>query len=353
MAVVNTRRVFVDANVWITWGQGFAKAEASTLAELINHGLVSLVTTDLTLMEVAKRFRNNDVSALDPLLKSDLKDAALKYLELNIPVIDREQLRARIFERHMRAVRSAMLIRFQAQVRKIDIVKPSHILEQYTQGIGLFGPSGKKDQFPDAFIFAAISDGVSAERPLIVWSQDGDFSNACEKAEHITRVTSMPQLLDALGIKRENDEMRELFEGKPELFLTPLHGEMMGYSIDVDDVDDAEVEVVEVLEVLSIDVSSVYRADEGQNNFIGFGKCEVRAQVSFTHPDWDSAVWDSEDKVLVPMHSVEGDAEIDLGPYSFTFLAEVRDGRIVRIHECDMKERWGLSASLHQGRDHF
>lgn len=351
MAVANARRLFVDANIWITWGQGFAKAEATTLIELINHGLVKLVSTDLTLMEIAKRFRNNDIAALDPLIKADLKHAALQYLQLEIPGFDREKLRASIFDRHLQRVKSAMFSQFQAELRSIDSVKPSYILEQYTQGTGLFGPSGKKDQFPDAFIFTAVSSDVSAEKPLVVWSQDGDFASACEKTEHITRVTSMPQLLDALGIEREDGAIQELFDSQPELFLTPLHEELMGYSIDAEDVPDAEMELLEVLDVVSIEVASVYRAGEGK--YIGFGKCEVRAHVEFKHPDWDSAVYDSEDKVLIPLHSVEGETELDLGPYSFTFLADVVDGQIAQIHECDMKERWGLRGSLLQERDHY
>lgn len=352
MAVANARRLFVDANIWITWGQGFAKAEATTLTELINHGLVKLVSTDLTMMEIAKRFRNNDIAALEPLLKADLKHAAHQYLQLEVPGFDRDKLRASIFDHHLASVKSAMFSRFQAEIQSIDNVRPSCILEQYTQGTGLFGPSGKKDQFPDAFIFAAVSGDVSGEKPLIVWSQDGDFASACEKAEHITRVTSMPQLLDTLGIKREGDAIQELFDSQPELFLTALHEELMGYLIDAEDVPDGEMELLEVLDVVSIEVASVYRAGDGDGKCIGFGKCEVRARVDFTHPDWDSAVYDSEDKVLIPLHTVQGETELDLGPYSFAFLADVVDGQIAKIHECDMKERWGLRGSLLQDRDY-
>lgn len=163
----------------------------------------------------------------------------------------------------------------------------------------------------------------------------------------------MPQLLDALGIKREDDAIQELFDSQPELFLAALHEELMGYLIDADDVPDGEMELLEVLDVVSIEVASVYRAGEGGGKCIGIGKCEVRARVDFTHPDWDSAVYDSEDKVLIPLHTVQGETELDLGPYSFIFLADVLDGQIAKIHECDMKERWGLRGSLLQDRDYL
>ncbi|HDS1039283.1 TPA: DUF4935 domain-containing protein [Stenotrophomonas maltophilia] len=339
--------VFVDANVWITWGQGFGKAEASTLAELVKHDLVILVTTDLTIMEIAKRFRNNDIAALEPLTKPDLQHAAQRYLKLKVPEFDREALRKSLFEHHMRAVSQDLAERFDAHVRSINSVKPTHILDQYTHGTGLFSASTKKDQFPDAFIFAVISKGVSAKRPLIVWSQDGDFSTACEKAEHITRVTSMPKLLRALGVMPEGEAVIQVFDDNPALFLHPLKAEIEECSIDVYDIDDADAEVLQVLEVVSIEVSALYQIGEGQDRYIGFAECHLRVELSFSHPDWESAMWDSEDKVAIPFHTVEGETQTEIDPFEFSFLADVKDGEIVRIYDCELKG-WGLRVALTQ-----
>ncbi|WP_372390374.1 PIN domain-containing protein [Xanthomonas sp. NCPPB 3582] len=101
MAAKHTQRVFIDANVWISWGLEFRKAEASTLDDLIEHDLVKVIVTDLTIMEIAKRFRNNDFDKLDPLTKSELRSAADRHLGLKIPEINREALRESLFEHHL------------------------------------------------------------------------------------------------------------------------------------------------------------------------------------------------------------------------------------------------------------
>lgn len=334
--------------MWITWGPGQTKAEASVLAELVELGLVKVVSTDLTMMEVAKRFRHNDFGLLEPLTKSEFKHLARQHLTLQLPDVERETLRASLFEHHYKSVKHAMRTRFQAEVRSIDAVKPTHVLNHYTQGTGLFSASGKKDQFPDAFIFATITQGVDAANPLIVWSQDGDFSSACERTQYVQRVTSMPTLLEALGIQPEGGGgVKELFDQQPKLFLEPLDEALEGYSVAAVDEDDAELEIERVLEVLGVEVLSLYRVNDAQDKYIGFGRCQIRAHITFTQPDWDSAVWDSEERESIPLHTVEGEADLEIDEFAFSFLAEVKNGVIVGIDGCDVKERRGLSTRLH------
>ncbi|WP_295941471.1 PIN domain-containing protein [uncultured Xanthomonas sp.] len=340
------QRVFVDANVWISWGPGFKKAEAATLEQLVEDGLVKIISTDLTIMEIAKRFRNSDVERLEALTKSDLRQAAQQLLNVELPQIDKEEIRSSFFERHLGDVKQQLAERMSVEERSIDSVKPIDILSSYTHGTGLFGPSGKKDQFPDAFIFATISSDVSEEKPLIVWSQDGDFALACDRTDHITRVRSMPQLLDALGIIPEGEQMIEMLEQRSDLFLPALQDALLGESVQAQDEDEAEVEVIHILEVGELTVSSLYRVSGGTDQFIGFGRCAPKANVSFTAPDWDSAIWDSEEKVSIPLHSVEGEAEVEIEEFAFSFLAEIRDNEVVVIDALELKEPWRLSTYL-------
>ncbi len=346
------RRVFVDANIWITWGPGFKKAEAATLEDLVQHGIVKLISTDLTITEIAKRFRNSDIDRLDPLTKSELQQAAKQLLNVDLPQIDKEAIRSSFFERHHGEVTSQITGRMQAEVRSIDSVKPSDVLSGYTHGTGLFGASGKKDQFPDAFIFAAISADVGAENPLIVWSQDGDFAQACERSEHITQVRSMPQLLDAIGIVPEGKEIISLVEQHSDLFLDALEGALLGESVNAQDDDEAEVEVIQVIDAGEVSVSSLYRISGQADQFIGFGRCEPKANVSFNAPDWDSAIWDSEEKVLIPYETVEGETEVEIDDFAFSFLAEIKDGEVVAIDGLELKEPWGLTTYLRSEDDY-
>ncbi|PPT23352.1 hypothetical protein XarCFBP6771_02955 [Xanthomonas arboricola] len=321
--------------------------------DLIEHGLVKVIVTDLTIMEIAKRFRNNDFDKLDPLTKSELRSVADRHLGLKIPEINREALRESLFEHHLNLVQTAMKKRFKASIVSIDEVKPSEVLKHYTEGTGLFGPSGKKDQFPDAFIFAAIGAGATEHSPLTVWSNDGDFASACDKEEHIQRVTSMPKLLEALGIQPEGEGLIQLIEDCPDKFEAPLEDVVSDYSVDATDVEDAEIIVLEVLAVNDLKVSALYRISAAEDTYIGFGKCTLSTNASYSHPDWDTAIWDSEDKVAIPLEKVDGEKEVEIDSFSFSFLADINDGVLNSIYDCEVKETWGLSATLHSLNDYY
>lgn len=339
-------RVFVDANIWISWGPLFKRAEASTLEELVEHGIVKVVSTDLTITEVAKRFGNSDVERLEPLTKPDLSQAAKQLLNMDLPVMDRDDMRASFFARHLASVKFQLGQRMRAEIRSIDSVRPNDVLAHYTRGTGLFSAQVKKDQFPDAFIFAAITEDISSEKQLIIWSSDGDFTQACDQGEHLTQVKTMPQLFEVLGIAPEGDGMVALLEQANEMFVVPLEDALIDAEVEALDVDEALLKVQQVLRVDALSVSSLYRISGEDNQYIGFGRCEPAVTVSFVAPDWNSAVWDSEDKRPIAVDSIEGEAEIELDEFGFSFLAEIRNSQVISIRELERKGRWALTARL-------
>ncbi|WOB26942.1 MULTISPECIES: PIN domain-containing protein [Xanthomonas] len=340
------KRVFVDANTWISWGYKFGRAEASTLQDLVEHGLVRVLVTDLTITEIAKRFTKIEFDKVEPLTKAELRTAAKRYLEIEVPEMDRDTLRRSIFNHQLEAVTDALKERFRVDVRGIDTVKPSTVLNDYTHGIGLFGPSAKKDQFPDAFIFAAIAATASIDVPVIVLSQDGDFTEACIKHEHITRVSTMPGLLEVLGLQPEDKALMAVVEAEVELFEESMTDALADHTLDADDVEDAEVELLELLRIEDLEVRSLYRIIEGENTYIGFGHCSTELEVSYSHPDWDNAIWDSEDKRLIPIDTVEGKTSASTRNFAFSFLVDMEDGKPVSVYDCEVRETWGVYLSI-------
>jgi len=47
------------------------------------------------------------------------------------------------------------------------------------------------------------------------------------------------------------------------------------------------------------------------NSILVIGSAEITATVSYTHPNWDEAMYDSEDKVLIPFDTVTGKKEVN------------------------------------------
>jgi len=352
MAAKRGQRVFVDANVWISWGYQLSKAEASTLADLVEHELVRVVVTDLTVIEVAKRFRDIDFEKLEPLTKADIRGLAKQHMDLAIPVVDREELRSSLFGGHLDAVKRRLHSRFNAEVRSIDAVKPSEVLTHYTNGTGLFGPAGKKNQFPDSFIFSAITSDLSERNPLIVLSHDGDFASACEKTPHIQRVTSMAALLKALAIEPEGAETIALVVAARSQFEPALTEMLQDYGVEATDVEDAEIDVHYVQRVSELQLTGLYRISEEDNKYIGFGNCEVEVFISFTHPDWDTATWDSEDRVPIPHRSVDGEMDVDIDDIRFSFLVEIENGVVGNVSNCEVRGTRGVMTQLQSPWDH-
>lgn len=314
------RRIFIDANQLIQFGHGLKSAEARALHELVELGELKLITTDLTIREVAKRFAKNDLEKLQEVCKPDVRSRIKQYLGIELPEISREDIWGKTYDRHFREV-SDYFEKVNTKVLKIETVSPMVVLEDYTHGRGLFSTSSKKDQFPDAFIFEALKSIASADQPLLVLSHDVDFKQACARTDHIRHVGSFQELLGEVGIESAGDAEYELIERFEEEFRGPVESALQEHFIYSDDVEDGEIEVISVEEI-TLESIKVYRSTLEPNSYLVYAKVSCKAKALFNHPDWDNAIWDSEDKVLIPFDTVEGAAEVEFEsePFTFTFI---------------------------------
>lgn len=345
------QRVFIDANQLIRFGHGLRSAEAMTLRELVEVGALELATTDLTIREVAKRFAKNDLEKLQEIHKADFRLRVKQYLGVDIPEVSREDLWQRAYDEHFGTV-SNFFRRLDAQILKIEAVSPMTVLEDYTHGRGLFSASSKKDQFPDAFIFEALKSSVSAERDLLVLSHDGDFKQACAGLAHIRHIGNFEELLGAVGIESVGEAEYALIERFEDMFREPVESVLQDHMIDADDVDDGEIEVISV-EALTLDSLKVYRSTSAENTYLVYAKVSCKAEASFSHPNWDDAIWDSEDKVLIPFDTVEGVTEVEFENESFTFTFEYDPGSDkAKVSNPQLRGRGYIAASLYARDDY-
>jgi pterin-4a-carbinolamine dehydratase len=94
--------------------------------------------------------------------------------------------------------------------------------------------------------------------------------------------------------------------------IATVHDELNQWGLQVSDVEDAEIDESTVKNVKFIDFRTFQTAGEGKDILV-VGRIEMDVEVSYHHPDWDSATYDSEDKVLLPHHTVEGEKSVDVG----------------------------------------
>ena len=123
------------------------------------------------------------------------------------------------------------------------------MFSDYTAGEGFFTGKGKKNQFPDAFIFECLKPEASSEEPVIIVSEDRDFEEPVEDEDHISLVKSLPELFKTLGLQADKPEIEDFLECHEEELIKAVNDGLDPWSLIVTDVEDAEIEEIDVTEV--------------------------------------------------------------------------------------------------------
>ena len=324
-------KVFFDANVVIQAGKPPGGPLISRVADLANAGLIKVLTTDLTLAEVAKKHTENDYEVIKEVGRPHFRKIMSEHLGISLPDIHKAELRASISKKYAELV-SAMFTYLKAKTLVIDDIKPSKVFAAYTEKSGFFTGEGKRDQFPDAFIFECLKAEASVKSPVIIVSNDGDFNVPAKSVEHISLLKTIPDLFQSLGLQVEAPEIEEFLEENEEELVNFVDTEINDWGLQVSDVEDAEIEESTVTEVELSELISFGSLEKG-GSILVVGSAEVTVTVSYTHPNWDEAMYDSEDKVLIPFDDVSGETEVVLNADFSMSIAVDDDGEPAEIEE--------------------
>ena len=311
MAINRPRMIFLDANVVIRAGKPPGGPLIPRVADLVDVGYVKVVTTDLTRMEIAKKHAGNDFEVLGELTKRRVRDLANEILGVKLPELSPADLHRKLIEKYQASVEE-MFRSLRAETLSIDSVKPSVVFDAYARKAGLFNGDAKKDQFPDAFIFEVLKVAATKGDPLTIVSDDKDFAAAIKDTQHITRLKSIADLFVELGLTIDAaPNVEDFVKNNLDQIVATVHNELNQWGLQVVDVDDAEIDESTVENVSLIDFRTFRTAGNGKDILV-VGRIEMDVKVFYHHPDWDTATYDSEDKVLLPHHTVEGEKNIDV-----------------------------------------
>ncbi len=231
-------------------------------------------------------------------------------------------LHRKLLERYQASVEE-MFKSLRAETLSIDRIKPSVVFDAYARKTGLFTDDAKKDQFPDAFIFETLRAIVKDTDPLMIVSDDGDFAAAVRNAQHISWLRSIPDLFAELGLSIEAaPDVQAFINDNMDHIVSTVDNELNQRGLQVDDVDDAEIEGSTVENVSFIDFRTFRTAGNGKDILV-VGRIEMDVEVSYHHPDWDTATYDHEDKILLPHHTVEGKKHVYVeGDFNMTLKVD-------------------------------
>lgn len=301
--------VYLDSNIVIQAGKPPNSPVLDRVGDLVTMQSINLWTTDVTIAEVANKHAERDYKALSEVGRPHFRQLVSETFSIDLPALSKMELKQKLTDRYMSQVEK-MLVTNGAQKLSVDDIAPSKILSQYAERKGFFGAEGKKDQFPDAFIFELLKPIASEETPLIIVSEDKDFEQPATDTEYISILKSLPDLFKFLGLEIEAPEIDTRLNNIHEEILEAFTAEIGNWSLLVTDILDAEIDPIKVTEVSLSDLTS-FGESGGDGRILLVGSAMVTIQCWFTHPDWDNASYDSEDKVLIVHDMAEGEVEID------------------------------------------
>lgn len=305
-----TPKVFLDANIVIGAGKPPGGPEIARVIDLVEAGLISVLTTDLTLTEVTKKHLQNDFDAIKEISQPHFRQIVEGATGVALPALKRPELREKLKAIYDKST-AAMFDALEAKTLQIDEVKPSVVFNAYAAGEGFFSGEGKKDQFPDAFAFECLKKEASKKHPVIIVSNDGDFDGPVGTQKHISLVKSLPDLFAALGLEMAAPQLDQFLETQNEDLVERVNQELTSWGLQSSDVMDAEIDEITVNSV-EMKKLTAFKPNEAGGSILVVGTIDVEALISFTHPNWNEAMYDSEDKVLIPFEDESGEAEIAL-----------------------------------------
>lgn len=337
-------KVFLDANVLISAGKPPGGPEISRVRDLVEAELVSVLTTDLTVVEVAKHHAKNDLDLLSDITAPHFRKLVEQHTGVKLNDLKKAALKKQLSEHYLNSTRS-MMKGLKAEELSVDSVKPSTVLDAYANGTGFFEEGVKKDQFPDAFAFESIKLIASEQQSVIVVSADNDFKKPAANETHIALVGSFLELFEHLGLQHEAPEVEEWLEAHTDDLVALTDSELDGWGLQ-GDVEDSEIDETNVTAVKLERVTAFKPIDEGDPILV-FATIKASVTVSYSHPDWDTAAYDSEDKVLIPWDSVSGESEIEIEIDVSLAIAVNEDGTPEEIEELSFRNDRFVYVELH------
>ncbi|MCH7693970.1 MAG: DUF4935 domain-containing protein [Proteobacteria bacterium] len=340
-------QVFLDANVIIQDGKPPGGPLFARAIDLVKGGFISVLTTDLTKTEVAKKHIENDYNVIKEMGRTHFRKIAQVTLGVKLPEVNKTEIKDALSKKYVTETEE-MFSALEAKTLSIDSVPPSVVFDAYAEEKGFFSGEGKKHQFPDAFIFECLKAEASEKTPIIIVSDDGDYDKPSNNEEYISVRKSIPELFKMLGLEVKAPGIEAFLKAHHDQFLELVNSELNDWGLEATDVEDAYIEETAVNEIELVELTKFGKATKGDDILV-IGTAQITANVSYTHPDWDTAIYDSEDKVLIPFEDVSGETEIILeAEFSMSILVD-ENGEPTEIEDFKFRNDKFVWVELHPG----
>jgi hypothetical protein len=338
-----TKNIFLDTSAIVAQNFDFRSPALVALEKLARDGEARLLVTSITIREVESNIRDRIATAETALTRVKTNHPILK----NIPDISVQAILA-----PFDAARAAgQLIdafseyrqRTGTEIVPLTSASAEEVFDSYFARRPPFGDGKKKSEFPDAFTISALESWCrSRKEKAYVAATDPDVAGFCENSEWLVHLARAGEYVELFH--RESAAMRLVEESAQER-VEDLTGSISrafeGCGFYLHDLE-GDVNGVDVLDV-EIEELSLLKVEAAVAQFEVTAAIKFLAEISYDDPE--SGFWDSEDKVMIGMETVNAEVERTV---EVTLTADVKlspEGRYDSVTSVQFPDRdFGVNA---------
>jgi hypothetical protein len=305
--MLKTRTVFLDTQAFCRQHLRFDQGAIRRLRELCRSRMLNLVVTEVVDGEVRAKLKERVEEAFRSLQRyqkdlSHLAASPSEAVQRTLCPLSSEDLLAQDI-----ALWDAFLIETNATVVAALHVSVPSLLSLYFQGKAPFSSGRKKSEFPDAISLLTLESWNSTKgTPLYVVSGDKDLKTWCDGKDQFLHINGVEDFLDLYNQSEEKltSLAHEMFSSQRKWMLEIVGDAFVASGFLYDGNWEAAVENVSVEQIELID-TKVIEVDEQRTVVVA--KVSITFSAAIDGPDYDSGIWDSEDKryMYVPQIRVE------------------------------------------------
>jgi hypothetical protein len=313
--------LFLDPSEYRRLNFRFGDRRLAAVTDLVAAGKVSLLSTDVAVLELKRLISREVAGALESLSTSKvaiLKSVEDERLDVIRTLPDPAELSNRL---------ATQLDSYPAHTSCVLLtasdVNPMEIFADYFNDRPPFDGLKKKNEFPDAFTLRRLLNwSREHSRTVYVIGPDPDLKRFCDGADGLEYLEKLEILIDQ--INQENVLVARMME-----FLDAIK-EQIGQFVQ-DNFTDLEFRLkfnphgeVSAVTVQSVEVREVYALQVTDGSVRAEADVTVEFTADFSYDDFDTATYDREDDTWFFIKTIEGETE-DRVTVSVVFYVDMEE----------------------------
>lgn len=319
---LKSRNLLIDTSIFYSANFDFQSKSFAALASAIQGGRAHLYLSPVTRKEVRRH------------ILTKVREAAVagKKFRQQASILwnVREPAFQAVFTKWSEtAVLKKLLKQFQAFIKATDArmipLEGASVGDVFNAYFAIRSPfearADKRNEFPDAFVVSsALSWCVKTDQSIYVVSSDKGMCEACTNSKHLHALPSIEAFLDLLT-RHDNrfaDLANQVYDRSRGEILNIIEQEFTAAGFVLAD-QDGDVNDVQIERTT---IGNAFLLSASERSAIFDVKAEIRFTADVSYADMDTAIYDSEEKSLIPTRYIGRSTKPQEQTVSFEIVLE-------------------------------